>query len=96
MSYDDHIVASVLYRIGGEDSLKLALDRPPELLFIHGGHTSEVTDFSWNSHEDWLVASVAEDNKLQIWQMADHTYLDDYDNPAQGDSTKGSYSLPCS
>lgn len=43
-----------------------AEDGPPELLFIHGGHTSKVSDFSWNANDDWVVASVAEDNILQV------------------------------
>ena len=42
-------------------------DGPPELLFIHGGHTSKISDFSWNLNDDWVVASVAEDNILQVW-----------------------------
>ena len=37
--------------------------------FVHGGHTSRISDFSWSSNEDWMVASVAEDNILQIWQL---------------------------
>lgn len=43
-----------------------AADGPPELLFIHGGHTSKISDFSWNTNDDWVVASVAEDNILQV------------------------------
>jgi WD40 repeat protein len=43
-----------------------AQDGPPELLFIHGGHTSKISDFSWNPNDDWVVASVAEDNILQV------------------------------
>ena len=43
-----------------------AEDGPPELLFIHGGHTSKVSDFAWNPTDDWVVASVAEDNILQV------------------------------
>jgi hypothetical protein len=43
-----------------------AEDGPPELLFIHGGHTSKISDFSWNTNDDWVVASVAEDNILQV------------------------------
>jgi histone-binding protein RBBP4 len=41
-------------------------DGPPELLFIHGGHTSKVSDFAWNPNDDWVCASVAEDNILQV------------------------------
>jgi histone-binding protein RBBP4 len=43
-----------------------AQDGPPELLFIHGGHTSKISDFSWSPNDDWVVASVAEDNILQV------------------------------
>jgi WD40 repeat protein len=53
-----------------------AEDGPPELLFIHGGHTSKISDFSWNANDDWVVASVAEDNILQVWQMAENIYDD--------------------
>lgn len=45
------------------------VEAPPELLFIHGGHTAKISDFSWSSSKEWLVASVAEDNILQVWQM---------------------------
>jgi len=54
-------------------------DGPPELLFVHGGHTSKISDFSWNLNDDWVIASVAEDNILQIWQMAENIYHDDED-----------------
>ena len=32
----------------------------------HGGHTSKVSDFAWSPSDDWVVASVAEDNILQV------------------------------
>jgi hypothetical protein len=37
--------------------------------FIHGGHCAKVSDFSWSANVDWMIASVAEDNALQIWEM---------------------------
>lgn len=40
-------------------------------LFMHGGHTNHLADFSWNTNEPWLVASAAEDNLLQIWKVAE-------------------------
>lgn len=64
-------------RIGDEQTPEDAEDGPPELLFIHGGHTSKISDFSWNPKEPWVVASVAEDNILQLWQMAENIYNDD-------------------
>ncbi|KAK9200234.1 hypothetical protein WN944_015431 [Citrus x changshan-huyou] len=78
-------------RIGEEQSPEEAAEGPPELLFIHGGHTSKIYDFSWNPCEDWIMASVAEDNIIQIWQMADHIYNDeDEDDLLEDNSPKGS------
>ncbi|KAL0335185.1 UNVERIFIED_CONTAM: WD-40 repeat-containing protein MSI1 [Sesamum radiatum] len=76
-----------LSRIDEEQTAEDAEDGPPELLFIHGGHTSKISDFSWNPCEDWVIASVAEDNILQIWQMAENIYHDEDDLPGD-DSTK--------
>jgi len=66
-----------LSRIGEEQTSEDALDGPPELLFIHGGHTNKISDFSWNANEPWVIASVAEDNIIQIWQMAENIYQED-------------------
>ncbi|WUR03098.1 histone-binding protein RBBP7 [Vairimorpha necatrix] len=46
-----------------------AKDGPPELIFLHGGHTYNVFDISWNPAEPFEIASVSEDNILQIWQV---------------------------
>ena len=43
---------------------------PPELLFIHGGHTSKIWDFSWNPTEAWVICSVSEDNIMQVGREA--------------------------
>jgi len=64
-------------RIGAEQTPDDAEDGPPELLFIHGGHTSKITDFSWNPNESWVMASAAEDNIVQVWSMAENIYADD-------------------
>ncbi|PIN13172.1 Nucleosome remodeling factor, subunit CAF1/NURF55/MSI1 [Handroanthus impetiginosus] len=68
-------------RIGKEQTPEDAEEGPPELLFIHGGHTSEISDFSWNPCEDWIIASVAQDDIIQIWQMAKNIYRDEDDLP---------------
>lgn len=82
-------VQFTFHRIGEEQTPQEAEDGPPELLFVHGGHTSKISDFSWNQSEDWVIASVAEDNILQVWQMADHIYLGEETAPGD-DATKGS------
>ncbi|GAY56948.1 hypothetical protein CUMW_175720 [Citrus unshiu] len=78
-----------LSRIDEEQTPEDAEDGPPELLFIHGGHTSKISDFSWNPCEDWVISSVAEDNILQIWQMAENIYHDEDDLPGD-ESAKAS------
>lgn len=40
-------------------------------LFMHGGHTNHLADFSWNKNAPWVVCSAAEDNLIQIWKVAD-------------------------
>lgn len=63
-----------LSRIGAEQSSEDAADGPPELLFVHGGHTNRIPDFSWNPNEPWVICSVAEDNIAQVWQPAASIY----------------------
>lgn len=40
-------------------------------LFMHGGHTNHIADFSWNQTEPWVICSAAEDNLIQIWKVAE-------------------------
>jgi len=72
-----------LAKIGEEQNAEDAEDGPPELLFIHGGHTAKISDFSWNPTDAWVICSVSEDNIMQVWQMAENIYNDDDpDTPA--------------
>jgi len=65
-----------LSKIGMEQTPEDAEDGPSELLFIHGGHTSKISDFAWNPHEPWVISSVSEDNIMQVWLMAENIYND--------------------
>ncbi|PON63946.1 hypothetical protein TorRG33x02_275010 [Trema orientale] len=67
------------FRIGDEQLEGDADDGPPELLFSHGGHIAKISDFSWNKYEPWVISSVADDNTLQVWQLADSIYGDAID-----------------
>nr|WOE55163.1 PhM00029.1 [Neoporphyra haitanensis] len=60
-----------LARVGKEQPVEDAADGPPELMFVHGGHTSKVNDLGWSPTDEWLMASVAEDNILQTWMLAE-------------------------
>ncbi|RKP37932.1 WD40-repeat-containing domain protein [Dimargaris cristalligena] len=68
-----------LSRIGEEQTPEDAEDGPPELLFVHGGHTSKISDVAWNPNEPWTMCSTAEDNICQVWQMASNIYVEDLD-----------------
>ena len=74
-----------LSRIGMEQTPEDAEDGPPELLFLHGGHTNKVSDFSWNMKDDWTIASVSEDNVLQVWNMAEEIYAAEEEMSLEGD-----------
>jgi histone-binding protein RBBP4 len=65
-----------LSRIDKPQSEEDKKDGPPELLFVHGGHTAKVSDISWNHNERLMMASCAEDNIVQIWQIAYEIYYD--------------------
>ena len=64
--------------IGQEQCSEDAEDGPPELIFIHGGHTDKISDFDWNKNNPWLISSVSDNNIVQCWQMTDEllTYDD--------------------
>ncbi|XP_044509799.1 WD-40 repeat-containing protein MSI3-like [Mangifera indica] len=76
---DRRLMVWDLNRIGDEQLELDAEDGPPELLFSHGGHKAKISDFSWNKNESWVISSVADDNTVQVWQMAESIYRDDDD-----------------
>uniref|UniRef100_A0A183DXQ7 WD_REPEATS_REGION domain-containing protein n=1 Tax=Gongylonema pulchrum TaxID=637853 RepID=A0A183DXQ7_9BILA len=81
---DRRLLVWDLSRIGEKQTPEADADGPPELIFIHGGHTGKISDFSWNLNERCVVCSVAENNVMQIWQMAENVFSDeDLDVPAE-------------
>jgi len=71
-----------LERIGASQSPEDAQDGDPELLFIHAGHKATVSEMAWNPHHRFVLASVAEDNSLCVWQPAAHIFGEDDDDAA--------------
>lgn len=92
-SADRRVAIWDLSRTGQEQLEEDAEDGPPELLFLHGGHTAKVSDFSWHPHHPWIMASVSEDNVLQVWQCAEEIYAgedeDDDDDDVEGKNGEG-------
>lgn len=87
-SIDRRVILWDISRIGDEQSKEEAEDGPPELFFIHGGHTDRLNDISWNPNDPWVMASVGEDNILQVWQVAETLRKDDEATPAKESSPK--------
>jgi len=59
-----------LNEVGVEQTPDDQEDGPPELMFVHGGHTARPTDFCWapGIGENWTAASTSEDNVVMVWQ----------------------------
>lgn len=85
---DRRVIVWDAQKIGQQQTPEFAKDGPPELLFIHGGHTNKISEISWITNpaatdgDEWYAASVAEDNILQIWHMAEPIYA--YDDDEDG------------
>eukprot|EP01025_Chloroclados_australasicus_P012083 TRINITY_DN15501_c1_g1_i4.p1 TRINITY_DN15501_c1_g1~~TRINITY_DN15501_c1_g1_i4.p1 ORF type:complete len:454 (+),score=49.10 TRINITY_DN15501_c1_g1_i4:32-1363(+) len=74
---DRRVLLYDLSKIGSIQTPEEAEDGPPELIFIHGGHTAKVSDVAWNPNDDCSLASVAEDNIIQLWQPIDTIFMDE-------------------
>lgn len=65
--YDRRVMVWDLSRIES-DEVDEYDDGPNELLFVHGGHTTNIADFDWHPSLPWVIASSGEDNIVQIWK----------------------------
>lgn len=83
---DNNVYIWDISKIGSDQ--EESKDDNPELLFIHGGHTEKICDFSWNMNDEFVIASVDEDNILQIWQMSENIYNEDSENQTNYNVTK--------
>ncbi|MCO5581058.1 hypothetical protein L7F22_034933 [Adiantum nelumboides] len=82
---DRRVMMWDLSRIGEEQTPEDAEDGPPELLFVHGGHTARTTDISWSPHAEWHMATAAEDNVLQVFKPSATALGDDGGDVAEGE-----------
>ena len=77
---DRRLIVWDLSKIGDEQSEEDQKDGPPELMFVHAGHTAKISDFCWSTAEPWMITSVSEDNIVQVWKLAEHIYTDEDEN----------------
>lgn len=84
---DRRVMMHDLSRIGEEQERDDAADGPPEMLFIHSGHTGRVEDSTLREGDGWLCASVSDDNIVQVWNMSRKIYErgDDFDEDVKKD-----------
>lgn len=71
-SADRRVVFWDTVRVGLEQTPEDAEDGPPEKMFMHGGHTAPLSDIAWSPSQEWLFASVSDDNLLQVWRANKH------------------------
>jgi len=80
-------------KIGEEQTPDDSEDGPPELMFVHGGHTGRPTDLGWGPGDafdgesgegegvgklsGWEVVSAAEDNVVMVWSMSSNIWAGD-------------------
>eukprot|EP00759_Apiculatamorpha_spiralis_P042021 PhF_6_TR40374/c0_g1_i1/m.60116/K10752/RBBP4, HAT2, CAF1, MIS16; histone-binding protein RBBP4 len=62
---------------GGGRKYTTATTVSPELLFVHQGHVGRVAEVSFcpTKGMEWYLASVGDDQTLQVWQMAEYIYF---------------------
>ncbi len=53
-SDDRRVIFWDLSLTGTEQTPQDAEDGPPEMLFMHGGHTNRISDFTWNKNDPWV------------------------------------------
>ncbi|KAI8979827.1 WD40-repeat-containing domain protein [Mycotypha africana] len=93
-SSDRRILIWDLSRIGASQSAEDAEDGPPELLFMHGGHTNKISDFDWNPVDPWVLGSTADDNIVQVWQPASHICSPSHQSEASQEKMSASEGQP--
>lgn len=52
-------------------------DNQQSCIFSHLGHMLGVNDFDWSLMDEWMIASVADDNSLHVWKPS-HQVTDRY------------------
>ena len=75
-SHDQRLAVFDIGNIGNEKGVNQPEhdNLPPEVLLVFGGHSACVNDFAWSSDFERMIVSVADDNCIQVWEMAQRLY----------------------
>ncbi|KAF2859708.1 nucleosome remodeling complex, CAF-I subunit [Piedraia hortae CBS 480.64] len=71
-SDDRRVIIWDMSRVGMEQMPEEAEEGVPELLFMHAGNASKLTDFSWNPNDPWVLCSASDNNVFQVWRPTRH------------------------
>jgi histone-binding protein RBBP4 len=74
---DGYVNVWDVHKIGAPQTPERKKSGPPEIVFQHAGHRTQVSDLQWNPLDPWTIASVSSGdggNTLQIWRMNDLIY----------------------
>lgn len=63
--FSDHILAYTT----SNNKITIYDTQKQSSIFTHEGHFARINEFSWNQHEQFLIASVDEENIMQVWCM---------------------------
>ncbi|KAH3679321.1 hypothetical protein WICMUC_001061 [Wickerhamomyces mucosus] len=76
-SDDRRVLLWDIKKIGEEQIQEDEDDGAPELFMMHAGHTSAITDLSFNPSIPFTLATCAENNYVQVWKI-NKTLSDEY------------------
>ncbi|CCH46908.1 putative WD repeat-containing protein [Wickerhamomyces ciferrii] len=69
-SQDRRVILWDIKKIGEEQIQEDEDDGAPELFMMHAGHTSGITDLSFNPNIPWTLATSSDDNIVHLWKVA--------------------------
>lgn len=69
-SQDRRVILWDIKRIGEEQIQEDEDDGAPELFMMHAGHTSGITDISFNPNIPWTLATSSDDNIIHLWKIS--------------------------
>jgi len=69
-SQDRRVILWDIKKIGEEQIQEDEDDGAPELFMMHAGHTSAITDLSFNPNIPWTLATSSDDNIVHLWKIS--------------------------